>query len=308
MSRRVSVIGVPTSAGAFAPGQEQAPGALRAAGLVRTLRSAGVEIGDRGDRGSFRWRPDKANRRAQNLAAVADIVRDTSRRVSHALGHGEVTLVLGGDCTVSIGTVAGHVQTGERVGLIYFDTHADLNVPASVRVGALDWMGLAHMLAVEGAMPELVDAGSRVPLLDPEHVVLFSWGSEQATEFERRMIDEKAMRTLGVEEVAADPEGAAARALALLDSGCDRLLVHFDVDAIDFTDLPLSENAGRNEGLPFDLALRALRRLLACPRLAGLTITELNPDHAHSVPGSIERFATSVGSALASGLATRETS
>ena len=83
----------------------------------------------------------------------------------------------------------------------------------------------------------------------------------------------------------------------------DRVLVHFDVDVIDFTDVPLSENTGRNEGLAYDHALRALDRLLASPSLAGLTITELNPDHTEARTGSLERFASAVAESLARALA-----
>jgi arginase len=79
---------------------------------------------------------------------------------------------------------------------------------------------------------------------------------------------------------------------------CDRILVHFDVDVIDFTDVPLSENTGRNQGLAFDHALRALDRLLAAPCLAGLTITELNPDHIEAGTDTLERFARLVAESL----------
>jgi arginase len=291
------VIGVPTSAGAFAPGQEQAPAALRRAGLLDAL--GGADVRDHGDREHWRWRPDRAQPHAQNAAAVVEIVHDTARRVGDAIGAGETTLVLGGDCTVGIGTVAGHVAAGARVGLLYFDAHADLNVPASVGEGALDWMGIAHMLGEEGAVPELVQAGPRVPLLDPEQVLLFGWDPGQATPFERAAIDRHGLSVVPVDEVAADAEAAAARACAALEARCDRLLVHFDVDVIDFTDMPLSENTGRNEGLAYADTMRALPRLLASPKLAGLTVTELNPDHAAAVPGSLERFATAVGASLA---------
>ena len=297
--RPLGVLGVPTSAGAFAPGQEQAPAALRQAGLLDVLRSSGVDVRDHGDREPWRWRPDREHRSAQNLGMVVEIVRDTARRVGDAIAARETTLVLGGDCTVGIGTVAGHVQAGERVGLVYFDTHADLNVPASVREGTLDWMGMAHMLGVEGAAPELVAAGPRAPLLEPGDVLLFAWGREQATAFEREAIDRLGLAVVPVEDVAADPEAAAAGACALMEERCDRLLVHFDVDVIDFTDVPLSENTGRNEGLAYADALRALDRLLAAPGLAGLTITELNPDHAEAGADSLERFATAVAESLA---------
>lgn len=302
MSRPLGLLGVPTSAGAFAPGQEQAPRAFREAGLVELMRQSGIDVRDHGDREVWRWRPDREHPRAQNLGKIVEIVNDTGRRVRASLNEGETTLVLGGDCTVGIGTVAGHVSAGERVGLVYFDTHADLNVPESVPEGALDWMGLAHMLGERGAASELVKAGSRIPLLDPELVLLFAWGPEQATAFEREVIERRAIPFVPVDDVAADPEDAAARGCELIENRCDRLLVHFDVDVIDFTDVPLSENWGRNEGLAYDQALRALDVLLASRRLAGLTITELNPDHTEQGAGSIERFATDIAERLARSL------
>jgi arginase len=298
VNRRLGVLGVPTSAGAFAPGQEKGPRALRDAGLVESLRACGIDVRDHGDREIWRWRPDRERPRAQNLAKVVEIVQDTARRVADSVGQREVTLVLGGDCTVGIGTVAGHLNAGERVGLVYFDAHADLNVPDSVREGALDWMGVAHMLDEHGANAELVNVGSRVPLLDPDRVLLFGWGPEQATDFEREAIERRAISVVPVDAVAEDPEGAAARGLGLIESRCDRLLVHFDVDVIDFTDAPLSENPGRNEGLSYDHALRALDILLGSPRLAGVTITELNPDHAEEGAHSIERLAHCVADRL----------
>jgi arginase len=298
VSRPLGVVGVPTSAGAFAPGQEQAPAALRSAGLLESLRRSGVDVRDHGDRELWRWRPDRENRSAQNVGKVVEIVRDTARRVGDSIGAGETTLVLGGDCTVGIGTVAGHVSAAERVGVIYFDTHADLNVPGSVAEGALDWMGLAHMLGVQGAASELVTAGPRAPLLQPENVLLFAWGREQATAFERETIERLGITVVPVDEVAADPAGAAAGAFASMEARCDRVVVHFDVDVIDFTDVPLSENTGRNQGLAFDQALRALDRLLAPPCPAGLTITELNPDHTEAGTHTLERFASAVAASL----------
>jgi arginase len=302
-ARPLGVIGVPTSAGAFAPGQEQAPQALREAGLIELLRRSGVEVRDHGDREVWRWRPDREHRRAQNVGKVIEIVQDTARRVGDSVSMGEATLVIGGDCTVGIGTVAGHVTSGERIGLVYFDTHADLNVPASVREGALDWMGLAHMLGEPGAVPELVCATGRVPLIDSGQLLLFGWGADQSTSFEREVIERRAIAAVGVEDVAADPERAAAHAREITERRCDRLLVHFDLDVIDFTDVPLSENSGRNEGLAYDHALQALGVLVASPLFAGLTITELNPDHAERGTGSIERLAADVGDALARSLA-----
>jgi arginase len=298
VDRSIGLIGVPTSAGAFAPGQELAPAALREAGLVDALRESGVEMRDHGDREPWRWRPDRDDRRAQNLAKVVEVVRDTAARVSEAAGSGEIPLVLGGDCTVGVGTVAGLVEGAEPLGVVYFDLHADLNVPERVQPGTLDWMGMAHMLAEDGARRELVEAGPRVPLLDDEQVVFLGWGREQAQPGEREAIERRALATVPVDEVAAGPAAAAAGALDLLGAWTERVLVHFDVDVIDFTDTPLSEEVGRNQGLAYGDAITALEVLLASPQLAGLTVTELNPAHVEEGAGSVERLARDLARGL----------
>jgi arginase len=293
------VLGVPTSAGAFAPGQERAPAALRAAGLTERLREAGIEVEDLGDSPVWRWRPDRVNPRAQNREAVAAVAADTARRVERALDAGEPLLVLGGDCTVELGVVAGHLVRDERVGLVYFDVHPDLNTPESVHDGAFDWMGVAHMLGVEGADPLVSGFGPRSPLLDDDQLLLFGWGADQATRFEREQIEARGFAHVTLGEVASDPSGAAAGALDDFAGRFDRLLVHFDVDTIDFTDAPLSENTGRNEGLALDVAMEALDVLLASERVSALTVTELNPVHGAEDGATLERFVRALVSALA---------
>jgi arginase len=295
----VGVIGVPTSAGAFAPGQEAAPAALREAGLVAALAEAGLAVIDRGDREVWRWRPDREERRAQNLGKVVEIAGETAGRVEEALAAGELALVLGGDCTVGIGTVVGVLGWDQgAVGVLYLDSHADLNVPGSVHEGALDWMGLAHMLGVDGARRELVEAGPRTPLLEPAQVTLVGWGPEQATEFEREQIRRLGLEVFDVGAVAADPAGVAEAAVASLEARCDRVVLHCDVDLVDFTDTPLSENWGRNEGLPYAKFLTTLAVLLEAPSLTAVTITELNP--AHTEPGglAIERLISTLADSL----------
>ena len=88
-----------------------------------------------------------------NADAVVSGVRAVATRVEAALRAGELALVLGGDCTVGVGTVAGAVAAGAEPRLVYLDLHADLNTPSSVPDGALDWTGLAHLLS--DTVPEL---------------------------------------------------------------------------------------------------------------------------------------------------------
>jgi len=280
-----TLIGVPSSMGAFSPGQEKAPAALRAAGLIDLLREAGVDMDDRGDAPVRRFRPDRERRFAQNLPQVVDVVRETAERVRAVDGR---ALVLGGDCTVGLGTVAGQP---EGTGLVYFDMHADLNVPGVTPVAALDWMGMAHLLRRPGAEPELMAA---LPEFDPALVALFGYRPDQLTRHELNEVERLDLRRVTCDEVAADPEGTATRMLQL----AERLVVHFDVDVIDYTDAPLSEARDRNIGLTLDTALRALSVLMRSERVAALTITELNPDHSDEDGSTLRRFAAGLSAAL----------
>lgn len=290
----IAVIGAPTSAGAFAPGQEDAPDALRAAGLVEALGAS-----DRGDTPRFRWRVDHDAPRAMNADAVVDGVRAVAAKVQDAVRAGDLPLVLGGDCTVGIGTVAGAVAAGADPRLVYLDLHPDLNTPDSVPDGALDWMGVAHMLDVEGADERLAAVGPRRPLLGDDDLVLLGTGPAQCTAAERDAIAARNLRPIGVDDLRADPVAAARAALERATTGGRRFLVHFDVDVIDFSDVPLSENTGRGIGVGFDAALAALDVLASHDALLGLTVTELNPHHGAQDGGDVARLVQALAGALA---------
>ena len=298
-SGSVGLIGAPSSAGAYAPGQERAPAALRARGLADRLDAHGCEVRDHGDIAGFRWRPDRARPFAQNLEAVSATASAVADRVSEVVAEGQLAVVIGGDCTVGVGTFAGAVAAGyEQAGLIYFDLHADLNTPGSVPDGALDWMGIAHMLNVDDAEPLLAGIGARTPLLQPESLALYGFRADQATEAERERIRRLGLEVVPFEEVAADPRASAGRALASLGQRCEPLLVHFDVDVVDFTDAPLSENTGRNVGLTLEQALAALGVFLSSEQVRALTITELNPDHCEADGATLERFVNGLAAAF----------
>jgi arginase len=295
----LAVIGVPSGAGACGVGQEQTPSALRSVGLIRHLGRVGFEVTDLGDSKVVPWRPDRANPRAQNIGAIADMVRLTASRVADALSESErMILVLGGDCTVGIGTMAGIRQALGPLALAYFDLHSDLNIPESASDGALDWMALGHMLAIEGSEPSLLAAAGSGPVIGSDQIVLIGQDRSRATRFERRQIDELGLPVVSVDEVRADPPAAARRALDLLANRAGRYAIHLDVDVVDFTDAPLSEHPSRNVGLKFNEMMSALRVLASGPGLVGITLTELNPHSAASDDGLLDHFAARFAEAV----------
>jgi arginase len=292
-----TILGVPTSAGAFAPGQEHAPAALRAAGLEAALRDRDLEVNDLGDSPVWRWRPDRERPRAQNLEAVADIARATAQRVEAASGD-DPLLVLGGDCSIELGVLAGHLARDTSIGLVYLDLHPDLNTPQSVIEGTFDWMGMAHALDVDGAEAELAGIWPRTPLLHDDQVLFLGYGPKRARPFELNQMVRRGLAGIPVADVANDPEAAAGRALEFA-SRFDRLLVHFDVDVVDFNDAQLSEDAVRGEGLTLDAAMRALAVLASSDRLSAVTVTEINPFHGDEEGQTLRQFVDVLADSLA---------
>ena len=127
-------------------------------------------------------------------------------------------------------------------------------------------------------------------MLDADQLLLLGFRADQSTAAERETIDRHHLDVIGFEQVFFEPEAAAQQALHRLTSRCDRVLVHFDVDVIDFTDAPLSEHPGRNVGLPLAKAFEVLDVLLADEHVVGLTVTELNPDHGEPEYATLRAF------------------
>ncbi len=299
MGRTIAYIGVPTSLGSYSPGQEKAPQAFRDAGFPEMLRKEGLTVVDYGDLPVRRWRPDRKNPLAQHWEAVTACVQETDARLSEAVSQRHISVVIGGNCTIELGVVAANLRECESLGLIYLDLHADMNTPASTADGALDWMGVAHMLGLNGAVPQLAGCGPRYPLISPAQLHLVGFDPDSATEWERSAVADRAIAMSSVADVAQSPVRCADAILSKWAAEFERLLVHFDVDVIDFNDLPLAENYSKNKGLSYGHSLELLEVLLKSPKFAGLTVTEINPDHGAEDGSTIQRFAQDLSRLLA---------
>jgi len=274
----VSVLRVPTSAGAYNVGQERAPEALERAGLLDALHAARVPLDDAGALPVEAFRPDPANRRQQNLPRVVEVASRVADHVGAISDGGDIPLLLGGDCTITVGVVAGLVSRWPDLGLAYVDGDADLDTPRTTQSGILDAMGIAHMLAVDGAAPALAGAGPRTPLLRGDRVALVGYEPSDLDDAKQALLDIHGVHRFPARAVRGRPAVAAAEALSAL-GGDAPVVVHFDVDVIDSVDLPLGHFPHFNAGLSFDDALATLAGLCAARWVAAITVTEVNPDY-----------------------------
>ncbi|MGA8556139.1 MAG: arginase family protein, partial [Candidatus Acidiferrales bacterium] len=147
---KIALLGAPTSAAAMSAGHEGAPAALRAAGLIERLRMLGYEVADFGDDPLQLFKLDNESPRARNLPGVIASIEALKPRVEQAVKSCALPLIVGGDCSIAMATVAGVRRYFRKVSMIYMDRDADLNTPATTSTGCVDGMVVSH-LAGRGA-------------------------------------------------------------------------------------------------------------------------------------------------------------
>jgi arginase len=185
---------------------------------------------------------------------------------------GSLPLVLGGDCTITLGALEGFGEGG----LVYFDGDADLTTPERSGSAVADTMGMTHMLG--GGSPRLARLGARYPLLRPGQVVLFGFDPAELDSGEWTELVSRHLYAAPAPAVRADPAGEARRALAYLERRVGSYLVHFDVDVLHTGMFPLA-NFPHFAGLTLDQVAAGLNEFAGGEKFGGLVITEVNPDH-----------------------------
>jgi arginase len=298
--RRLSIIGVPSSAGSYAAGLDLAPAALREAGLVQALGEAGLAVRDAGDLPHQVWRPDRKRPFAQNADQVAACLQELADRLTPLLTDGDTVLVIGGNCTIVLGVMAAlERQDAGMPGLLYIDRHLDLNTPETTTDGTLDWMGLAHAFDLPGTVDDIAGAFGHRPLLQPLQTALLGVEPSRVTEWEREQAARLELSLTSSQDFVADPSGSTVAALGVLPSG--PLAVHVDVDVLDFIDAPLAENTDcRNTGPTLDQLAQGLRSAARDPRFRALSVGELNPTRSAGEPDAIRRFIRVLAATLGS--------
>jgi arginase len=291
------VVGVPSSAAAHWPGIEKAPAALRSAGLLDALRSAGLRVADHGDLPVVRWQSARRPGTPNNVDAVAGVLRATTAAVGNVIDRGDVPLVLGGECTVVIGVVDAFLRRGRDVGLVYVDGGQDLMIPVDhPDEPILDGMGVAHLLDLPGCVDEIAGVGTQRPMLDAARIAFVGYADGEE---DVHGVVSSARFPSG--DVAANPEGTARAAIAAVTAAAASFVVHVDVDALDFFDTPAADVPIFGKGLTLMQLVAVLGVLLADPRCAAVTFVEHNPDHGNPDGSTTRTLVEALAAAFAPG-------
>lgn len=268
---KIIVLGSPSSAAAMSAGHEGAPAALRSAGLLDRLRSIGYEIEDFGDDPIQLSKPDEESPRARNISGVLASLNALKPRVELAVKAAALPLILSGDCSVALATIAAVRRYFRNVGLIYLDRDADLNTPATTPSGSLDGMVISHVTGRGAA--ELVRFWSEPPLVRDPDVALF--GVARLDPAEQELLERSTLRRyLAADVKRLGAEAAARTALDRIHGEKNEFVLHVDVDVIAGFG---ATNYPAEDGLSLGDIRAALNVFATQPHLAAIEVTAYNP-------------------------------
>src|SRR5580658_252135 len=173
--KQIAIIGAPLDLGAGRRGVDMGPSAVRVANLNGRLAELGFHVEDLGNVTVVqRESQPECDANARFLPQIAEICTDLAGMVERALASGKFPLVLGGDHSIAVGTVAGvsnHFRgCGEKLGLIWIDAHTDMNTPGSSPSGNVHGMPLACCVGIGPA--ELTCIFGYAPEVNPSNVAL----------------------------------------------------------------------------------------------------------------------------------------
>jgi arginase len=275
--RRVSILGVPLRFGQSKAGVDLGPGAVRVARIAARISQLGYDVNDLGDLPIQRPRSlPPAGEKLKYLTEVHDACERLATQVEQIVDTGEFPITIGGDHSIAIGSLTGVVKAfrkrDERLGLIYFDAHADMNTPDTTPSGNIHGMPLSALLGY-GA-PELIRVGGFSPKFDLAscaHV-----GARDLDPGERELIRRLGMRFFTMREI--DERGLAAcmdEAIAIAGQGTAGYAVTFDVDVLDPGDAPGSGTLVRG-GLSYREAHLAMEKIAEDGGMRSLEVVEIN--------------------------------
>jgi arginase len=298
--RQIRILGAPLDLGQSRRGVDMGPSAVRVAGLAARLESLGHRVSDGGNVPvAIAETRNAGEANAKYLKEITESCERLAGMVLQTLEEGITPLILGGDHSVAVGSVSGvaefYRRNNQKIGLLWFDAHADINTPETSPSGNVHGMPLAALLGLGPDM--LSDILGWRPKIDPENTVLIGVRDIDKTEKENirragigevytmRDIDERGMRTVMEEALRAAGRGTAGYHVSL------------DMDWIDPEDAPGVGTPVRG-GATYREAHLAMEILADHGRLLSFETVEVNPvidEHNRTAALAVELICSAFG-------------
>jgi arginase len=295
--RDIAVIGAALDLGQGRRGVDMGPSAMRYAGLEERLTSLGFAVRDHGNveaavPEATTLRDERA-RFLPEIKATCERIAATVRDESQA---GAIPLVLGGDHSVALGTLAGLAAAHGVGGVLWIDAHPDINTPETSPSGNVHGMGLSAALGLAG--DAFASDGLPLPALDPRRVAIV--GARQLDEGERRLLREADVRVFTMSEIDRIGMERAVREALDRVAGPGFVHVSLDMDALD-PDIAPGVGTPVPGGLTYREAHLALELVAESGLAASLEVVEVNPilDRANATAiSAVELVASALGKTI----------
>jgi len=240
LKQQISMIGVPMDLGQLRRGVDMGPSAIRCAGVNERLESLCQDIEDLGDMTIGQREDEKeggepASEELRNLKAITKASAKLAETVDKIVASGAFPLVLGGDHSIAIGTLAGLAKHYQNLGVIWYDAHADLNTKESSPSGNIHGMPLAISLGIghEG----LTSIYGKKTKIKAENIVII--GARSLDDGEKELIRDKGIKVYTMHEI--DRLGMTRvmeETIDYLRGRTDGVHLSLDLDALDPNDAP----------------------------------------------------------------------
>jgi arginase len=278
---KIAIVGAPLDLGAGRRGVDMGPSALRLAGLNSKLPSLGYDVEDLGNLAAPQQESVASGpETAKYLPQIAKACEKIAYTVADAMAQGKFPLVLGGDHSIAVGTVAGvaeavRTNTGGtgKIGVIWIDAHADMNTPESSPSGNVHGMPLACCLGF--GPDELTRIFGYQPKVDGRNVVLV--GIRDVDQRERELVRQSGITAFTMREI--DERGLRSvmeQAIALATDGTAGFHLSLDMDSVDPDEAPGVGTPVRG-GMTYREAHLAMETVCDSGRMLSMELVEVNP-------------------------------
>lgn len=273
---QIDILGVGIDFGAGARGVNMGPSAIRLAGLHEGLEALGHTLNDLGDLAvPIRQNTHVGDPRLRYLDPILDVTQRLSKHVEASISSGSVPLVLGGDHSLSAGSISGAARV-MNTGVIWIDTHGDFNTAETSPSGNIHGMPLAALCGLGD--PRLVSLGGLDPVapkINPANVVIV--GAREIDPEERVLMREAGVTVYSMAVIDRfGMRSVMERAIEIASRGTQGVWMSLDLDAVDPMYAP-----GVGTPAPGGLTVReahlAVEMIAASGRMIGMDLVEVNP-------------------------------
>jgi arginase len=271
---QIDIIGVPIDLGADRRGVDMGPSAIRYANLHQKLKELGYTLEDKGNiEVPILETCQITDPRLKYLDCIIPMGRHIAGEVATSIQGGHFPLVLGGDHSLSVGSIRGAAKY-KKLGVIWVDAHADFNTAETTPSGNIHGMPLAALCGLGD--PRLVCLWDETPpVIDPKRVAVI--GARDLDLGEKRNLREAGVLVQSMEQIdRIGMVSALEKAVDRVSRDVDGIYVSFDMDALDPRHAP-GVGTPVPGGLTFREAHLACEVIAETGKLVGMDIVEVNP-------------------------------